>query len=170
MTTHRLAAAACGAVMIFAAPGRPAASTADSVKLSGCLVQGHDDGFLLINGPREPALGTAAAVTATPGAVGTTGVTANIFYWLAKDGDLTPHIGHQVEVEGDLKGNLRDGEIKIDRKEQWTEVEVKSDGRTMKARVPNTSIVAGPNADRKVDVLVRRVDVNKVRMLDATCR
>lgn len=170
MKAHRLSAAACGAVMMFAAPGLPSAATADSVKLSGCLVQGHDDdGFLLINGPREPAI-VGAAPVATPGAVGTTGVTANIFYWLAKDGDLTPHIGHQVEVEGDLKGNLRDGEIKIDRKEQWTEVEVTSDGRTMKARVPNTSIVAGPNADRKVDVLVRRVDVNKVKMLDATCR
>ena len=40
----------------------------------------------------------------------------------------------------------------------------------MKARVPNASIVAGANADRKMSVLVRRVDVDKVRMLDATCR
>ena len=55
-----------------------------------------------------------------------------------------PHIGHQVEVDGDLKGDLQDGQIKIDRKDQWTEIEVESDGRDMKARVPNTSIVAGP--------------------------
>ena len=95
---------------------------------------------------------------------------ANIFYWLDKDDALMPHIGHQVEVDGDLKGDLQDGQIKIDRKDQWTEIEVESDGRDMKARVPNTSIVPGPNADRKIAVLVRRVDVNKVRMLDATCR
>ena len=40
----------------------------------------------------------------------------------------------------------------------------------MKAQVPNASIVAGPDPDRKVDVLVRRVDVDEVRMLSATCR
>lgn len=171
MTVQRLAAAACGAAFVFAAMSSPSARTADSVKLSGCLVQGHDDeGYLLINGPSEPAIGAAPATTASPGAVGTTGVVANIFYWLDKDGDLKPHIGHRVEIDGDLKGNLKDGEIKIDRKEQWTEIEVKSDGRKMKARVPNTSIVEGPDSDRKVNVLVRRVDVSKVRMLDATCR
>ena len=40
----------------------------------------------------------------------------------------------------------------------------------MKAQVPNSSIVAGANADRKIEVLVRRLEVEKVRMLDATCR
>ena len=75
-----------------------------------------------------------------------------------------------MEIDGDLKGELRDGQIKIDRKDQWTEIEVESDGRDMKARVPNASVIAAPNADRKMAVMVRRVEVNKVRMLDATCR
>jgi hypothetical protein len=141
------------------------------VKLSGCLVQGEgNDGFLLINSPREPVSGTASSNTAAPGSVGTTGVVANIFYWLDEDDDLKSHIGHRVEVEGDFKGDLREGEIKIDRKEQWTEVEIKSAGREMKARVPNASVIAGPDPDRKIDVLVRRVDVSKVRMLEASCR
>jgi hypothetical protein len=83
---------------------------------------------------------------------------------------LAPHIGHQVEIEGDLEGQLREGEIRIDRKDSWTEIDVRSGGREMKARVPNASVVAGPNADRKVEVLVRRVSVDKVRMIDATCR
>ncbi len=171
MTPHQFAAAACGAAFVLAAMSSPLARTGDAVKLSGCLVQGHDDdGYLLINGPRVPAGGASPSTTASPGAIGTTGVVANIFYWLEKDGELAPHIGHRVEVEGDVKGDLRDGEIKIDRKDQWTEIEVKSDGRKMKARVPNTSIVAGPDADRTVNVLVRRVDVSKVRMLDAACR
>ena len=103
--------------------------------------------------------------------MGTAGVVTNIFYWLDKDDDLVPHIGHQVEVEGDLKGDLQDGEIKIDRKDQWTEIEVevrrpRHEGAG--ARTPRSS--PGPNADRKIAVLVRRVDVNKVRMLDAACR
>jgi hypothetical protein len=172
MTANRLAAVAFSAAALVCATLSVAhARAADPVKLSGCLVQGEGgDGYLLINAPREPVSGSAEPRTATPGTVGTTGMVANIFYWLDKDDDLAPHIGHQVEVEGDLKGRLQDGEIKIDRKAQWTEVEVKSDGREMKARVPNASVIPGPNADRKIEVLVRRIDVNKVRMLDATCR
>ncbi|MGH9384211.1 MAG: hypothetical protein ACRD2N_08010 [Vicinamibacterales bacterium] len=32
------------------------------------------------------------------------------------------------------------------------------------------SVVAGPDKDRKLNILVRRIDVDKVRMLDAGCR
>ena len=131
--------------------GRRRLSLDQHAARAGCDVAGAADA------PRRPPSGT-------------TGVFTNIFYWLDKDDDLVPHVGHQVKIEGDLKGELRDGQIKIDRKDQWTEIEVESDGRDMKARVPNASVVAGPNADRKMAVLVRRVDVNKVRMLDATCR
>ena len=45
----------------------------------------------------------------------------------------------EVEIRGDVKGDLKDGEIKLDRKDRWTELTVKSDGRTMKANVPNAS-------------------------------
>jgi hypothetical protein len=172
MTAHRFATAALSAAaLVCGTLGIAQARAADPVKLTGCLIKGDgDDGYLLINPPREPVSGVPQPETASPGAVGTTGVVANIFYWLDKDDDLEPHIGHRVEVEGDLKGNLRDGEIKIDRKEQWTEIEIESAGRDMKARVPNSSVLPGPNSDRKIDVLVRRVDLKKVRMIDATCR
>lgn len=171
MRTNRLAAAAVSAVVCGGLLGPAPAQAADPITLTGCLVKAErGDGYLVINAPREPAATTPAGPAATPGTVGTTGVFANIFYWLDKDGDLEPHVGHQVQVEGDLKGQLKEGEIKIDRKDAWTEIEVKSDGREMKARVPNASVVAGPNADRKMDVLVRRVGVGKVRMLDAACR
>lgn len=144
---------------------------ADPMKLSGCLVKGEgDDGYLLINPPIEPGATTTGNGSVTPGAVGTTPAFTNIFYWLDKDDDLKPHVGHRVEIDGDIKGDLKQGEIKIDRKNQWTEIEIKSGGRDMKARVPNSSIVAAPGSDRKIDVLVRRVDVDKVRMLDAICR
>ncbi len=173
MTANRRTAAAfsaaallCGALNLA-----PASAAADPVTLTGCLVKGEgDDGYLLINGPRAAVSGSAEPRTAAPGTVGTTGMVANIFYWLDEDDDLKSHIGHQVEVQGDLKGQLKDGEIEVDRKELWTEIEIKSDGRDMKARVPNDSVVPGPNADRKIDVLVRRVDVDKVKMLNATCR
>jgi hypothetical protein len=169
---RRTARALCVAVLTCVFSGRPSAVTADAVKLSGCVVRAEDgDGYLLINAPRTPALASQTEpAAAAPTTLGTTGVFTNIFYWLDRDDDLMPHIGHHVEVEGDLKGELRDGQIKVDRKAQWTEIEIESDGRDMKARVPNASIVAGPDADRTLPVLVRRVDVSKVKMLDAVCR
>ena len=172
MTAIRWTAAAASAALLCGTLAVAEARGArDSVTLTGCLIKGDGgDGFLLINANRGITTGSVEERRATPGTVGTTGAVANIFYWLDKDGDLTPHIGHQVEIQGDVKGPLRDGEIKVDRKDQWTEIEVKSDGRGMKARVPNESVVAGPTPDRKLDVLVRRVDVDKVKMLDAVCR
>ena len=144
--------------------------SADSVKLVGCLVKAESgSGFLLINSPLEPGLrGRDSAVA--PGAVGTAAAVANIFYWLDDDDELRPHVGHRVEIEGDVKGDIKKGEMEIDRKDNWTEIEVKASGKEMKARVPNSSVIAGPHADREIDVMVRRVDVDKVRMLDAACR
>ena len=159
-----VAALTCGATAIGHA-------AADPVTLTGCVVRAEDgDGYLLINAPRDLATPSPAPRATAPSTLGTAGVFTHIFYWLNKDDDLLPHVGHQVEIDGDLKGELRDGQIKIDRKDQWTEIEVESDGRDMKARVPNASVIAAPNADRKMAVMVRRVEVNKVRMLDATCR
>ncbi len=76
-----------------------------------------------------------------------------------------------MEIVGDVEGDLDDGEIEMDRKDNWTELTVKSDGRRMKANVPNSSIVPAPGdgGDRKVRVLVRKVDVEQVRMLSPVC-
>ncbi len=143
-----------------------------SVKLSGCLIRGEGDdaGYLLTNHPAEPSL-SVSDKQVTPSALGTSGNYATIFYWLYGDDDLKEHIGHRVEVEGDLKGDVKDGEIEVDRKDKWTDVTVKADGRTMKVQVPHTSIFPASNRDkeRKGEILVRRVDVERVRMLGASC-
>jgi hypothetical protein len=165
-------AMAFSSVLLFAGSLAVPANTyaADSEKLTGCLIKGEGDGagYLLVNVPAEPA--STASRPASPGAIGTSGVYANVFYWLDKDDDLRQHVGHRVEVEGEVKGELKEGELEIDRKDDWTEIEVKYGGREMKAKVPNASVIAGRDADRKIDVLVKRVDVEKVRMLDAVCR
>ena len=74
-------------------------------------------------------------------------------------------------MEGDLKGDVQDGEITTDRKDNWTDVTVKADGKTLKARVPNTSMFPASSRDkeRKSDILVRKVDVERVRMIAALC-
>ena len=142
------------------------------VKLSGCLIRGEGDdaGYLLANPPSEPWLNSPGAQV-TPSTLGTSGDYATNIYWLEGHGDLRSHVGHRIEVEGDLRGDVKDGEITAERKDNWTDVTVKADGRTLRAHVPNTSIFPASNRDklRKSDILVRRVDVQGVRMLAATC-
>lgn len=142
------------------------------IKLSGCLVRGEDGGgYLLTNSPSEPAWQRTADPTVVPSAVGTTGSFATIFYWLKDHKDLKEHVGHLVEVEGDSDGDIEDGAIEIDRKDKWTEIRVKSEGRDLRARVPHSSIVSWPSRDkREAKVLVRKVDVDHVRMLAANCQ
>jgi len=143
-----------------------------SITLSGCLVRGEGDGagYLLISHAFDPATASGGGAPVTPGTIGTTGDFATLFYWLDGNGDLRKHVGHRVEIEGAVKGDVKEGEMKVDRKEAWTELKVKSDGRTMTARVPQASIVAGPDPLKKFDVLVRKIDVERVRMLAADCQ
>jgi hypothetical protein len=151
----------------------PGVSAAEAVKLTGCLVGGQDDddGYLLTNvgsvASTQPTGGTVA-----PGPVGTSGATAAIFYWLEDDDELAPHVGHRIEVDGDLAGDLQEGEIEIKPDDKWTELKIESDGRDLTARVPESLFLvsAKPGDDQKVTVLVRKVDVNSVRMLAATCQ
>ena len=174
MSIGRCASTVLLAATFAAMPVTQALVRADDkdIKLTGCLVKGEGDGagYLLTNSPAEPAWQRSADAHVAPSAVGTTGTYADIFYWLDGDNDLKRNVGHRVEIEGELKGDLKDGQIETDRQDKWTEMTVKSDGRTMKARVPNTSIVAPTeNKDQKSRLLVRKVDVSKVKMLAASC-
>lgn len=149
-----------------------ATSGDEKVKLNGCLVQAEgDDGYLITNLPSEPG-STTADRNPTTTAIGTSGAYSTVFYWLKNDDDLKKNVGHRVEIEGELKGDIKEGEIKIDRKDNWTELEVKSDGDTMKAKVPNAYIFPDPtkDKDRKLSTLVRKVDVDHVKMLSASCQ
>jgi hypothetical protein len=143
----------------------------DDIKLSGCLIRGEEgSGYLLANAPGDPAIFKADDHKVSPSSVGTSGGFATVFYWLYGNDDLDQHVGQRVEVEGDVQGEIHDGEIKTHRKDRWTEVEVKSSGRTMKARVPNASFaLANDRAKEKGGILVRRVNVDKVKMVGARC-
>jgi hypothetical protein len=176
MQIHRtlgigLLAAATVCVRAQMTPAVYAAGSDQKIKLNGCLVKGEkDDGYLITNLPSEP--GSAAAdKSVTTSAIGTAGNFATVFYWLGGSDDLKKHVGHRVEVEGEVKGDLKEGEIKLDRKDNWTELEVKSDGHSMKAQVPNAYIFPDPSRDkdRKINAIVRKVDVDHVRMLAASC-
>lgn len=176
MKMHRTVLAGLLGVAIAALAIRADASHAvrddKDIKLTGCLIKGEGDGgYLITNLPSEPASSSAADANVAPTAIGTAGGFSTVFYWLDGNGDLKHHVGHQVAIEGRVKGDLKDGEIKLERKDNWTELHVKSDGRSMKAQVPNTFIApaSSRDKDRTLKALVRRVDVDHVRMLDARC-
>lgn len=149
-----------------------AAGGDEKIKLIGCLIKADgDNDYLISNLPSEPSASTAdRSVTTT--AIGTAGNFTNVFYWLGGDDDLKNNVGHRVEIEGELKGDIKEGEIKLDRKDNWTELEVKSDGHDMKAKVPNAYIFPDPtrDKDKKISALVRKVDVDHVKMLSASCQ
>jgi len=54
-------------------------------------------------------------------------------------------------------------------KDQWTEVEVEAGGKSLKAQVPRSVLIIPDKGDSKLDVLVRRVEPQRVRMLAAVC-
>ena len=170
LTIWCLTAAAANVAATYTSARTPPAS--EQVKLSGCLVKAEDDdGYLITNLPGEPAASTADRNVATD-AIGTSGAYSAVFYWLRNDDDLKDHVGHRVEIEGELKGDIKEGEIKIDRKDNWTEIEVKSGGDDMKARVPNAYLFrdTARDKDRTISVLVRKVDVDHVKMISADCK
>jgi hypothetical protein len=177
MSTHRtllagvLAAATVTAVAAVNTSVQAAAKD-EKIKLSGCLIKAEgDNDYLISNLPSEPGSASSAERNVTTTAIGTAGNYTNVFYWLGGDDDLKKNIGHRVEIEGELKGDIKEGEIKLDRKDNWTELHVKSDGHEMKAQVPNTYVFPDPtrDKDRKISAIVRKVDVDRVKMLSASC-
>ena len=147
-----------------------AAADDKDIRLSGCLVRGQDGaGYLMTNVPGEAAWQRPADATVVPGPVGTSGTVSTIFYWLDKRDGLDDHVGHEIEIEGKLRGDLKDGRIRIEPQGDWTDVAIEADGETLRAKVPRSLLVVPAGSDRRVDVLVRRVEPQKVRMLAAVC-
>jgi len=83
--------------------------------------------------PGEAAWQRPGDAIVIPGPVGTSGTVTSILYWLEKKDGLDDHVGHFVEIEGKLQGDLQDGEIKVTPKGEWTEVEVEAGGKSLKA-------------------------------------
>jgi len=92
-----------------------------------------------------------------------------LFYWL-DDEDLTKHVGKMVEIKGDLK-DVEKGEVEVDRKDDYTTIELKFDGKTEKARIPTPWFRSGgPSNDKDYQVVVQRIDVDGVREMGACDR
>jgi hypothetical protein len=158
-------AALAGALTIGAtASGAAVSDTEDKkVTVKGCVLKGDEGGFLLAD------LMMAAAPTSVP--------QPRVLYVLKDDDDLEGHTGHRVEITGELEGELEKGQIEIEREDKFVKLEIKTDGRDLKLRLPEEPAAIGTAGDKnkegdekEIDYVVRKLDVESVKMIAATCR
>jgi hypothetical protein len=91
---------------------------------------------------------------------------------LKDDDDWKEHAGHRVELTGEIEGDVEEGKIEVERKDNGVEIEIESDGKKVKALLPPwTSGIVSDTPVTKTEVetkyLVHKIDVKKVKMLGA---
>jgi hypothetical protein len=164
--------------------GASSTSAADEKKvtITGCVVKGNGDGdgFLLAN-----AVEQTTRTTSTPSATGatlssTTTTTelkpTRILYWLDDDDDVLDKLmGQQVEVVGEVEGDIERGEIDIERENGMIELEIKADGRKTTVKLPDVPSAVGTSGsvgdrEKELDYIVRKLDVKSARGLSTACR
>ena len=145
------------------------------VTLTGCVVKG-DGGYVLSDVSPENTVAAATAGTpSTPQPKGTV-MPGRVLYWLKDDEDLAEHAGHKVEVNGELEGDIEKGNISAEREGGLVELEFKIEGDkkvTVKVpEVPASVGTAGSVGDKERDIayVVRKIDVDSVKMISASCR
>jgi hypothetical protein len=133
-----------------------AAAGPDKVTVTGCAVKGNGDGdgFLLANNTAP----------------------TRVLYWLDDDDhDVAKLMGQLVEVTGEVKGDIKRGEIKAERENGMVELEINAAGRKANVKladVPSAIGAAGSVKDREVELpyVVRKLDVKSAKSLAATCK
>ena len=88
-----------------------------------------------------------------------------VFYWIDNDKDLAKHVGQMVEIKGDL-GDFKKGEVKFDRDGNFTTIKMKLGGKEEKVRMPTVWLNA-PKGEDDVDIVTRKIDIDKVNVLGA---
>ena len=185
MKKMSIALALAAATSAAGAPGTSAAGPQQDdkkVTITGCVVKGNGDGdgFLLAN-----AVEQTTRTTSTPNATGTpvssTTTTTEmkptrILYWLDDDDDVLEKLmGQQVEVVGEVEGDIERGEIDIERENGMIELEIKADGRKTTVRLPDVPSAVGTagsvgDREKELEYIVRKLDVKSARGLSTACR
>jgi len=159
----------------------PVRAAEEKVTLVGCAVKGNGDGdgFLLANSVEQT---TRTTVTPTPAGAAISQTTTNemkparILYWLDDDDhEVAKLMGQLIEVTGEVEGDVKRGEIEIERENGMIELEIKADGRKANVKladVPSAVGTAGSVKDHEVELpyLVRKLDVKSAKSIAPSCR
>jgi hypothetical protein len=131
---------------------------------------------VLTNVADETAAAAVAGGMPTPPQPKENVLPGRVIYLLNDDDDLGQHAGQKVEVRGELEGEIEKGMISAEREGGLIELEFKVAGDrkvTVKLpEVPATVGTSGTIGDKEVDLryIVRKVDVDSVKMIASTCR
>jgi hypothetical protein len=173
------------AVAVLVTGSRPAHLTAaegqEKVTLRGCAVQGNGDGdgFLIANSLEQT---TRTITTPTPAGSTVSSTTtsemkpARILYWLDDDDhEVAKLMGQLVEVTGEVEGDVKRGEIEVERENGMIELEIKADGREANVKLPDVPSAIGTSGsvkDREVELpyVVRKLDVKSAKSLAPSCQ
>jgi hypothetical protein len=152
----------------------------DSVKgslvtISGCVVTGKEDSFVLTH-VEEIAGPTSAAPNATLDAMaGLKGGAPGVIYWLSEDSVklMRGHLGHKVQVRGTIT-DVSAGTLTVKQEpgkegpDNTVKVEARDKESSGKTDEP---MVTGPKVkmEEAQKLPVRRVKVDTVKMLAPTC-
>jgi hypothetical protein len=154
--------------------GAVPAGNDDHLTLTGCVVHG-DGGYLLTN--VTPAAGEDDRMRKSGFTPARIGAADQVLYWLKNEDKLAGHEGQRVEVEGKLDGDLKKGEMEVERKDGRIEIEAKANGKKVKAVLPESDAAIGTSGTsntehKKVEreYLMRRFEVKSVKMVTSTCQ
>jgi hypothetical protein len=151
------------------------------VLVVGCAVRGtgDGDGFLLVNAVDRTTV-TTVAPTAGGAVVSSATATqmkpARVLYWLDDDDDVTERLmGQLVEVTGEVEGDIKRGEIEIERENGMIELEINAAGRKRTVKLPDVPSAVGTSGsvrDREVELpyVVRKIDVKLARSIAPMCQ
>jgi len=160
---------------VASAPAQRSGDDKKDVTITGCVVKG-DGGYVLTNVAEETAAAAVAGgLPSAPQPKGTV-LPGRVLYWLHDDDDLAEHAGQKVEVQGELKGDIERGNISAEREGGQIELEFKVEGdKKVTIKVPNVPPTVGTSGtitDKETDIpyIVRRIDVDKVKMISSTCQ
>ena len=101
---------------------------------------------------------------------------ARILYWLDDDDDeVAKLMGQLIEVTGEVEGDVKRGEIEVERENGMIELEIKADGRKANVKladVPSAVGTSGSVKDHEVELpyLVRKLDVKSAKSIAPSCR
>src|SRR5687767_5218805 len=173
-----VAVAAClagsaAAAQVASAPAQRSGDARKDVTITGCVVKG-DGGYALTNvSEQAAAAAVAGGLPSSPQPAGAV-MPGRVLYWLDDDDDLAAHAGHKVEVSGTIEGDVEKGKISAEREGGLIELEFKVEGdKKVTIKVPDVPSTVGTSGvgDKEVDIpyVVRKIDVDKVKMISSTC-
>lgn len=190
-------ATVAAALIAIVGIGSAAQAQEKDVTLQGCVLKGKNGGYIITDviTSRPENIAGSREVVGTAGS----NSTGQVVYWLDDSRKLKKFVGHRVMIMGELEGDLKPGEVAVERNDDGlVELDVKYKGRKVTAEMqqaPEVVLAALPTVvpgggpvgtsgtvgtagaaamiqDKEIgiDYLIRKVDVKTVHAIDGTCR